>query len=359
MTRREFLKRTSIIAGATILFPMQQLIEQIIPLDNTKLGRVNAGKVDIKQKPNPDSLTVGSLYEDALVDWIREVVGKNPNRKNQRFVETPEGYIWSPYLQPVRNLTNQPVRTLPDSISRGPGMWAEVSVPYVNLILDNPPARSPYVKSRLEYNLFPRLYYSQITWIDQQKTNEDGHILYRVNEPFGSYGDIFWAVGNAFRPISLEEISPINPAIDEKRIVVNITYQTLSCFERLNEVYYCRISSGALWNAAGQAVDAWATPIGSFPIWRKLLSLHMSGGSSGGGWDTPAVAWTSMFAGAGAAIHSTFWHNNFGEPMSHGCVNASPEDAKWIFRWTAPSIGLDTGELTIPWPGGTTVEVIE
>jgi len=43
--------------------------------------------------------------------------------------------------------------------------------------------------------------------------------------------------------------------------------------------------------------------------------------------------------------------------MSHGCVNASPDDAKWIFRWTSPSIALDPGDKTIPWPGGTKVEV--
>ena len=109
----------------------------------------------------------------------------------------------------------------------------------------------------------------------------------------------------------------------DKRIEVNIARQTLSCFEGRNEVYFCRISSGALWHAWGNAVDAWATPLGKFPIWRKLISLHMSGGSSGGGWDLPAIAWTSLFAENGVAIHSTFWHNNFGEPMSHGCVNAS------------------------------------
>jgi lipoprotein-anchoring transpeptidase ErfK/SrfK len=85
----------------------------------------------------------------------------------------------------------------------------------------------------------------------------------------------------------------------------------------------------------------------------------MSGGSSGAGWDTPGIGWTSFFAQGGVAIHSTFWHNNFGVPVSHGCVNVLPEDAKWIFRWTLPQVAYDPGDLTVSMPGGTTVEVIE
>lgn len=356
ITRRQFLKNSLLMFGGFIIAPINRFIEKVEFPATERLGRVNGGKVEVKNRPNADSQTVGVLYEDAVVAWVREVVGTNLYRNNQRYVETPEGYIWAPYLQPVRNIPNQPDQSLLNS-SRGPGMWVEVSVPYVDLLLANPPARSPGLQNRIEINLPPRLYYSQISWVDQTKLAQDGRILYRVNEPFGSYGDIYWASAEAFRPLTEDEISPINPTVEEKRITVNIAYQTLSCFEGRKEVYFCRISSGALWDAWGNSVDVWATPIGNFPIWRKLISLHMSGGSSGGGWDTPAVAWTSIFAEKGAAIHSTFWHNNFGEPMSHGCINASPEDAKWIFRWTSPSISLDPGDKTIQWPGGTKVEV--
>ncbi len=47
---------------------------------------------------------------------------------------------------------------------------------------------------------------------------------------------------------------------------------------------------------------------------------------------------------AGAAIHGAFWHNDFGVQRSHGCVNVSPEDAKWIYRWTTPFLSLDQSE---------------
>jgi hypothetical protein len=321
------------------------------------LGRVNAGKVDLKARPDVDSQTVGVLFEDSVVSWLRETVGRNLNRTNQRWVETPDGYIWSPHLQPVQNQPNQPLQNLP--IAGGEtGMWAEVSVPYVDMLMDNPPPRSPALQDRQKLGLVFRLYYSQVVWIDQINTDEQGRVWYRINERYGSYGDILWAAAEAFRPITAEEIAPISPDIEDKRVSVNIAYQTLSCFEGNSEVYSARISSGALFNASGQRVDAWATPIGAFPIWRKLISLHMSGGTTGGGWDLPGIGWTSLFVGSGVAIHSTFWHNNFGEPMSRGCVNARPEDAKWVFRWTQPGVAYNPGDTTVDWPGGTTVEVV-
>lgn len=358
INRRDFLKLTALGMGSLAFRPMIQLATlPDFPLAE-RLGRVNAGKIDVKARPDADSQTIGVLYEDAVVQWLREVVGVNLYRTNQRWVETPEGYIWSPYLQPVRNAPNPPLQSLPDS-SLGAGMWVEVSVPYVDLALDNPPARSPGFQDRINLGMPLRLYYSQIVWVDQVRMDADGQSWYRVNEKYGSYGDILWGAAEGFRPITSEEMAPISPDVENKRVVVNIPYQTLSCYEGTTEVYYTRISSGALYNYAGERVDVWATPIGKFPIWRKLVSLHMSGGTTGGGWDLPGIGWVSLFVGSGVAVHSTFWHNNFGEPMSRGCINARPEDAKWIFRWTQPLVPYDPGDITVGLPGGTKVEVIE
>ena len=85
----------------------------------------------------------------------------------------------------------------------------------------------------------------------------------------------------------------------------------------------------------------------------------MSGGTTGGGWDLAGVGWTTLFVGNGVAVHSTFWHNNFGVPMSRGCVNARPRDAKWVFRWTNPIVSYLPGDVTVSMPGGTPVEVVE
>jgi lipoprotein-anchoring transpeptidase ErfK/SrfK len=85
----------------------------------------------------------------------------------------------------------------------------------------------------------------------------------------------------------------------------------------------------------------------------------MSGGGTGAGWDTMAIPWSTFFVGSGVAIHSTFWHNDFGSARSHGCVNASPEDSKWIFRWTAPVVAYNPGDITDNSFTSTKIDVIE
>jgi lipoprotein-anchoring transpeptidase ErfK/SrfK len=273
---------------------------------------------------------------------------------SRRWVETPQGYIYAPSVQPVRNNPNTPLTSLPGSGDQK-GMWVEVTVPYVDIVQESPPARSPWLKEITQ----PRLYYSQVMWVNDIKTNSQGKVIYRVDEKYGTYGDVFWANAEAFRPVSDEEISPIHPDVEDKRIVVDINHQVLICYEENQEVYFCRISSGAKFDFEGKPLDEYSTPIGPHPIWRKLVSIHMSGGGTGSGWDTPGIAWTSLFVGEGVAIHSTFWHNDFGTPRSHGCVNASPEDAKWIFRWTTPAVSYYPGDITVQMPGGTVVDVVE
>ncbi len=357
--RREMLKLAGLGVAGVALRP--RLFDLNSPLsipefpDSPRLGRVCAGKTDIKARPDNNSQTVEVLYEDGVVSWYRELSGQPVSiyAPNVRWVETDKGYIWSPHLQPVENRPQEPLLELPNS-SLGNGTWAEVTVPYVDLALDNPPARSPWLKDAL----LPRLHYSQILWIDQIETGSNGQSYYRINERYG-YGDILWAAAEAFRPQQEEDFSPIRPEVENKRVVINLTYQTLSCFEGSNEVYFCRISSGAKFDAQGNPVDKWSTPLGSHPVWRKVASLHMSGGTTGGGYDLPGIGWSMLFVGTGVAIHSTFWHNNFGVPMSHGCVNARPDDAHWIFRWTTPHVSADPGDVTVEMPGGTEIAVEE
>ena len=75
-----------------------------------------------------------------------------------------------------------------------------------------------------------------------------------------------------------------------------------------------------------------------------------------GGYDLPGVPWCSFFTGTGVAFHGTYWHNDYGRPRSHGCVNLPSMDAKFIYRWTMPVVppGVDYVHL----PGqGTAVQV--
>jgi hypothetical protein len=354
ISRRDTLKLGALSLG-TLALPVRAASrwQSQFP-DSERLGRLALASADVYSKPDATTNPVARLYEDAVIPWYREVVGYHPYRFNQRFIETDQGFLWSGGIQPVENQPNQPLETLPES-SLGRGMWVEVTVPWVDIYIENPPARSPSLKE----NPTPRLYFSQILWADEIRiSSNSGLPLYRLTEKYG-YGDIFLADARAFRPLAPDDLAPISPHVEQKRIDVDVTRQTMSCFEGETEVYYCRVSTGAKYDASGNPVDEWSTPVGEHPIWRKVVSLHMSGGTTGGGYDLPGIGWTTLFAGNGVAIHSTFWHNNFGVPMSHGCVNARPDDAQWIFRWTTPIVEPDPGDVTVSMPGGTHVRVIE
>ena len=357
LSRREFLKLASLGIGSLAVIQFNgQATSVLAPslqnfLPSEKYGRVIGGRVPLKALPDIDSQDLGFVADDDVLPWLSEVVGKRPLWYSQRFVETPGGYIYAPNLQPVRNSPNEPLRALPQK----DGFWVEVSVPYVDFILANPPARSPWLKN----NSKPRLYYSQIMWADQIMVDDQGKVIYRVKEKYGTFGDIFWAAGEAFRPISADELNPINPQAEQKRVQVNLRDQTMSCFEGEREVYFCRVSTGGKYDKDGNPSEKWATPPGPHTIWRKMVSVHMTGGTAGGGYDLPGIGWTTLFSSNGVAIHSTFWHNSFGVPKSHGCVNAQPEDAKWIFRWTNPAVPYESGDITISGQGSTKVHVIE
>ena len=79
-----------------------------------------------------------------------------------------------------------------------------------------------------------------------------------------------------------------------------------------------------------------------------------------GGFSLPGVPWTCFFAFPGGyAFHGTYWHNNFGIQMSHGCVNLRNEDAKWLFRWSTPVFKTPV-ELRADWErrgNGTQVKI--
>lgn len=352
LTRRDFLKLSALGLGGLALRPFTKLLRLPDFPQAEHLGRVATTQMELKAAPDENSPTLRKVYEDEIVPILQESLGPKPGRLNQRWADTGEGYLWSPELQPVRNQPNAPLDDL------GPGRWLEVTVPFVGLVQENPPARSPRFKNREAQGQPLRYYYSQVVWADQMKV-EAGQTWYRVQDRYGSYGDIFWAPAEAFRPLSSDELAPLSPEVENKSIKVNIAYQTLSCFEGNTEVYFARVSTGALFDAWGSRVDAWSTPLGEFPIWRKLFALDLSGGGALDGWDLPAVGWVSLFVGSGVAIHSTYWHNNYGEPSSRGCVNCSPQDAKWIFRWSLPTVPYDPGDLTVSVPGGTVVKVVE
>ena len=110
-SRRDFLN-ISVTSFSAI--GLQSLLRPLSLVDfpqSERLGRVAVGKVDVKNRPDEESSTLDVLYEDSVVTWLRETIGNQPFRVNQKWVETPDGYIWSPHVQPVLNQLNIPVIT--------------------------------------------------------------------------------------------------------------------------------------------------------------------------------------------------------------------------------------------------------
>ena len=363
LSRKNFIKLLGLSVAGLGLNPRLRFSEQAQFPNYDRLGRVCIiGKVEIKSAPADSSETTGVLYEDAVIPWFKEVVAKEPNYNyfNQRWVETTNGYVYAINIQPVRNIPNTPIDSLLSS-SKGEGMWAQVTVPYADVTLVTNPSSNSWVKVRLDQGLPLRVYYGQVYYIDRIKKDDDGSVHYRVNPNYYGGVDMFWVPAEAMRPITPDEIMPIHPSTENKKIVVDVARQALSCFEGNTEVYYCRVSTGAKFDMYGNSIEKWATPLGSYVISRKFVSLQMSGGTTGAPYDLPGIGWVSVFATGGIAIHATVWHNNFGTPKSHGCVNTLPEDAYWIFRWSLPEAPYDPGMVDITESGApsTNIQVIE
>lgn len=120
-----------------------------------------------------------------------------------------------------------------------------------------------------------------------------------------------------------------NEVGEEKWIEVSLDEQKLRAWEGNKLVIEFPISSG-LWAP---------TPKGTFSIWHKTRNQTMSGGSKelGTYYNLPNVP-NNMFFYKGYAIHGAYWHNNFGHPMSHGCVNSPLASVAQLFEWAGPVV---------------------
>jgi lipoprotein-anchoring transpeptidase ErfK/SrfK len=112
---------------------------------------------------------------------------------------------------------------------------------------------------------------------------------------------------------------PADQSASGKWIEVDLSKQRLYAHEGQNTVLTAVVSTGT---------RSYPTVTGRFRIYAKYRSTPMSGP----GYYLPNVPYTMYFYG-GYAIHGTYWHNNFGTPMSHGCVNMKTPEARWLFNW--------------------------
>lgn len=164
----------------------------------------------------------------------------------------------------------------------------------------------------------------------------DGHDWYKVifdkeiRYPERVAGDWYVAVDpSSVRPF--EDIGDVyldkNSPSTTKRIVISRSKEILSAYDGDTLFMEEPISTG---------LELTPTPRGNFTVYKKTPSRYMQGpipGISDQEYDLPGVPWNLYFTVDGAVIHGAYWHNHFGIPWSHGCVNLSPENAQKLYNW--------------------------
>lgn len=322
-SRRDFLKFGGLSLAGLAFTP---LITKSSGFDDSEVVRVATTSVSVYSTPSDKSNITGTWYKDDLVHVYEQVKADEPTY-NPYWYRVWGGYMHRARLQPVKTILNIPSDAMPE----GQRMLAEVTVPFVH------PWRK--VNGGWQDTLQFRLYYQSVYWIDAiEPQGPDGAPWYRI---WDDLAGTYFVPARYLRPIAASEITPLSTTVapEDKHIDVNLTTQHLTAYENGRTVFETSISSGMPFGRT-------ATSVGKFNIDPKDPSKHMGNGNLFAGaddYELPGVPWTSFFTGDGQAFHGTYWHDNFGTPMSHGCINMRTDEAKWIFRWSTP--GYDVNSL--------------
>lgn len=330
LSRRAFMQQ-SLLAGAALSLPRSWASLQLD--SHPLLGRVEAQWEPLQAvltKP-PDLKTQVRMvkYRDVIPIYgaahFRAPFERYNN--NDLWFLTEGGYIFSSFVVPVREIFNQPEAVI------GDGFWGEVSVPQTRL--EWQPAPDSPTEFWLDYGAVYR--------VTDRRDDASGRAWYRLVDDDGEPRK-WWAEARHIRKLGGVDFAPVSPDVPpgDKRIEVSIDKQILTCYEGSQVVFSTLIATGnAYINDAGIQFG-FDTPAGEFQILHKRPSRHMVGGdpeNARNHYDLMGVPWCSYFTATGAAIHGAYWHNNFGKPQSHGCINAPTDAAHWIYRWTNPNRG--------------------
>ncbi len=144
---------------------------------------------------------------------------------------------------------------------------------------------------------------------------------------------------------------------DKRWIDISIHGQTLVLYEGNKAVYATAVSTGR--DGLGDPKKTLSTPTGTFEVREKHLTTTMDANEVDNKFELRDVPWVQYFKG-GYALHAAPWHDEYGKPRSHGCINLSPIDARRVFLFTSPQMPVDwhgvnaNPELT---GAGTTVHI--
>ncbi len=334
-SRRDFLKLSG--AGMLGVFLAELHLDRAFA-SSTAQGRMIQSGIYLYSEPSFNAKTSHIFGRDEVVNVTDEVDGDAGNPYNKKWYRlNNEGYTYSGWVQPVETNYQKSIFQIPAA-----GQLGEITVPFSDTHL------SPSFWARRGY----RIYYGTTHWVTGVSVNRyEKGVWYEIYD--SELQASFYVASIDMRLVPDDELTLLSPDIPEyrKHIYVDIATQSITAFEDDKAVLTARCSSGG---------KGTRTPIGDFKTFHKGPTIHMTNDGEAGagqGYDLPGVPWVSFFTGTGDSFHGTYWHNDYGKPRSHGCVNLSPADAKFIYRWTRPEVPVGTPYLYKPGEG-TNVQIV-
>lgn len=299
------------------------------------VGRVAYESVGVFDAPKFNAAHLSDAFRDALLPIEYQLTPLTGPAYNPRWYKISNGYVHSALIQLVQDETNRPLASLPES-----GLVCRVTVPFTQ----------PYnFSQQAGWKAEPlfKLYFDSNHWVTDIVEGPDGAPWYQITEPWE--GVRYYAAAAHLRAVPAEDFAPISPELPagEKHIEISIAAQQLTAYESGQVVLRVPISSGVR-NSSGSGLPT-QTPTGTFYIYSKLPSKYMGDSrltDNLGDRFLTGVPWTCFFIEGGYAIHGAYWHNNFGAPMSKGCINVRPDHARWLYRWTTPAAAVSEQEVT-------------
>jgi len=320
LSRRDFLKLSG--AGALGLLFAGLFPERIQAGEEPiSQGRVTDGNIRVYDAPSTSANLVTSYWKDYVFPISEAVISDNHEDYNRVWYRLESGgFTYSGSIQPVMTILNTPVTTIPSQ-----GVLAEVTVPYTDA------RRRPGRDEPVRY----RLYYQTTHWVVGIEYDNSGTPWYLIQDD--KWQDVrYYAQASHMHIYTPEELAPLSPDVPNylKRIEIRLDDQLVIAYEGRHPVFMTRTATGARFRNG-----TYSTPLGHFQTFHKRPFRHMAAGDlASNGYDLPGVPWVCYITESGVALHGTYWHNDFGRPRSHGCINLPSRAAKWLYRWTQPVV---------------------
>jgi len=326
ITRRSFLKRSFASTASLSLWGIGLSSgRQPGAADGSgeKLGRVLVDALPVYSMPYGEEIDEAFVFDDVFT-YQSAATWKNPDNTRELWLELTEGgYVPAKHIQLVGYRLNE----IQKKISRR-GQLAEITVPITEAISRK--------TNHTNNNKPQHFYYGSTHWVHGLGIDRDGNYFYRIVED--RWADEYYidpAHAHIFddSEITMDEESA-QTAVD-KVIQIDLKSQFLVAKEDGRIVFSSVISSGYV----DDELDL-STPTGDFEINYKRPSRHMVHTEEIGINDLElyGVPWVMYFDDLGNAIHGTYWHSDYGNRLSHGCVNLPIEGARWLYFWTQPAV---------------------